>query len=267
MNKDKENKPKVTAKEIYNYSPHENAWTEVCFSGNVVELKVLERKAHNNLSHIKKLNKHEYYDTKTGEVKQYRHEKREKNPVRNMNRSFEKLRQLINTNFTGAINELHITLTYSEKMNDFDKASKDFKRFWEKLHYYYPDVEFIRIIEPHQSGSWHIHLLLKTIKYGNLRIEQKEIETLWEHGIVKIKKTTGYDNVGAYFSVQLKHHAPIAETIDKQHAKSERLLFYPPNKQFYGYSKGIAKPIIFCTTYQEALKLVDENYIFLFNGD
>ncbi len=54
MNKDKENKPKVTAKEIYNYSPHENAWTEVCFSGNVVELKVLERKAHNNLSHIKK---------------------------------------------------------------------------------------------------------------------------------------------------------------------------------------------------------------------
>mgnify|MGYP000770959696 FL=1 len=113
MNKDKENKPKVTAKEIYNYSPHENAWTEVCFSGNVVELKVLERKAHNNLSHIKKLNKHEYYDTKTGEVKQYRHEKREKNPVRNMNRSFEKLRQLINTNFTGAINELHITLTLS----------------------------------------------------------------------------------------------------------------------------------------------------------
>lgn len=261
MNKDKENKPKVTAKEIYNYSPHENAWTEVCFSGNVVELKVLERKAHNNLSHIKKLNKHEYYDTKTGEVKQYRHEKREKNPVRNMNRSFEKLRQLINTNFTGAINELHITLTYSEKMNDFDKASKDFKRFWEKLHYYYPDVEFIRIIEPHQSDSWHIHLLLKTIKYGNLRIEQKEIETLWEHGIVKIKKTTGYDNVGAYFSVQLKHHAPIAETIDKQHAKSERLLFYPPNKQFYGYSKGIAKPIIFCTTYQEALKLVDEKYL------
>ena len=95
--------------------------------------------------------------------------------------------------------------------------------------------------------------MLKTIKYGNLRIEQKEIETLWEHGIVKIKKTTGYDNVGAYFSVQLKHHAPIA--------KSERLLFYPPNKQFYGYSKGIAKPIIFCTTYQEALKLVDEKYL------
>ena len=94
-----------------------------------------------------------------------------------------------------------------------------------------------------------------------LRIEQKEIETLWEHGIVKIKKTTGYDNVGAYFSVQLKHHAPIAETIDKQHAKSERLLFYPPNKRFYGYSKGIAKPIIFCTTYQEALKLVDEKYL------
>ncbi len=39
------------------------------------------------------------------------------------------------------------------------------------------------------------------------------------------------------------------------------MLFYPPNKRFYGYSKGIAKPIIFCTTYQEALKLVDEKYL------
>ena len=111
MNKDKENKPKVTAKEIYNYSPHENAWTEVCFSGNVVELKVLERKAHNNLSHIKKLNKHEYYDTKTGEVKQYRHEKREKNPVRNMNRSFEKLRKHQRTSNDSGKNFTIIILT------------------------------------------------------------------------------------------------------------------------------------------------------------
>lgn len=254
---------KVTTKEIYDYTPHENAWTEVCLSGNVMELKVLERKPCNNLQHTKRISKHEYYDKRTGEVKQYRHGEPNQNHSRNMNRSFERLRRLINTNFTGAINELHITLTYAEMMNDFDRASKDFKRFWEKLFYHFRDLclNYIRIFEPHQSGSWHIHLLLKSAKYCYLQIEQKEIETLWQHGMIKIKKTTGYDNVGAYFSVHLKHNAHDAEPTDKQHTKSERLLFYPPNKRFYGYSKGIDKPIIFCTTYQEALKLADEKYL------
>ena len=31
MNKDKKKKLKVTVKKIYDYSTHENAWTEVCF--------------------------------------------------------------------------------------------------------------------------------------------------------------------------------------------------------------------------------------------
>lgn len=261
MNKNKEMKPKVTAKEIHDYTPHESAWTEVCLSGNVVELKAMDRKQQNNLQHIKRINKHEYLDKRTGEVKQYHHGKQGQYHVRNMNRSLEKLRRLINTNFTGAINELHITLTYAGKMTDFDKASIDFKRFWEKLHYRHPDFEFIRIIEPHQSGSWHIHLLLKTAKYGNLKIDEKEIKTLWGNGFVKISKTIQYDNVGAYFSAHLKHCSSTAETTDKQQTKSERLLFYPPNKRFYGYSKGIDKPIVFHTTYQEALKLVDEKYL------
>ena len=135
---------KVTAKAINNFTPDDNAITDVCISGNVIELRVTERR-YNNLQHIQRVNRDEYVDTRTGEVKQYRHE--EKNRKRNLNRSFEKLRQLINTNFTGTINELHVTLTYAEKMTDFDKASKDFKRFWEKLRYHYFDLDFIRIIE------------------------------------------------------------------------------------------------------------------------
>ena len=135
-------------------------------------------KSYNNLHYIKRINQNEYYDTRTGEVKEYQH-KKQTHSRRNMNRSFERLRQLINANFTADINERHITLTYAEKMTDFDKASKDFKRFWEKLHYHYTNLEFIRIIEPQHTGSWHIHVLLKTKKYGNLSISFEEIETLW----------------------------------------------------------------------------------------
>lgn len=192
----------VTAKAINNFTPDENAITHVCISGNVTELRTMDR-SYNNLRHIKRINQNEYCDIRTGEVKEYQH--REQNRSRNMNRSFERLRQLINANFIGEINERHITLTYAEKMIDFDKASMDFKRFWEKLHYHYPDLEFIRIIEPQHTGSWHIHALLKTKKYGNLSIPHEQIETLWGHGFVRKTTTLGCDNVGAYFTALLKN--------------------------------------------------------------
>ena len=88
-------------------------------------------------------------------------------------------------------------------MTDFDKASKDFKRFWEKLHYHYPDLEFIRIIEPQHTGSWHIHALLKSNNYENLSISHEQIEKLWGHVrldrqlerlFAAIKESVGLDN-------------------------------------------------------------------------
>jgi len=251
---------KVTAKAIDNFTPDDNAITHVCISGNVTELRAMDR-SYNNLRHIKRINQNEYYDTRTGEVKEYQH--REQNRPRNMNRSFERLRQLINTNFTGEINERHITLTYAEIMTDFDKASMDFKRFWEKLHYHYPDLEFIRIIEPQQTGSWHIHALLKSKNFRNLSIPLEQLETLWGHGFVRKTTTLGCDNVGAYFTALLKNldvfEDDTKEETDRQYiVKNARLRFYPPNKRFYGYSKGIVQPTRFKTTYKEALKFVNE---------
>lgn len=251
---------KITSKAINNFTPDDNATTHVCISGNVTELRTMD-KSYNNLRHIKRINQNEYYDTRTGEVKEYQHREQKRN--RNMNRSFERLRQLINTNFTGEINERHITLTYAEKMTDFDKASKDFKRFWEKLHYHYPDLEFIRIIEPQHTGSWHIHALLKSNNYRNLSIPLEQIETFWGKGFVRKTTTLGCDNVGAYFTALLKNldvfENDTKETNDKQYIiKHTRLQFYPPNKRFYGYSKGIIQPTRFKTTYKEALKYVNE---------
>lgn len=251
---------KVTTKVIDNFNPADNALTHVCISGNVIELRVMER-SYNNLRHIQRINKNEYCDKRTGDVKQYQH--RGQNRKRNMNRSFEKLRQLINTNFTGQINERHITLTYAEKMTDFDKASMDFKRFWEKLHYHYPDLEFIRIIEPQHTGSWHIHALLKSKKHENLSIPHEQIEKFWGHGFVRKTTTLGCDNVGAYFTALLKNldvfEDDTKEVNDKQYiVKNARLHFYPPNKRFYGYSKGIIQPTRFKTNYKDALRFVDE---------
>ncbi len=253
-------KSKVNVKTINNFTPDENAKTNVCISGNVIELRVMER-SYSNLTHTHRLNKNEYYDDRTGEVKSYRH--KETNRKRNMNRSFEKLRQLINTNFIGEINELHITLTYKEMMTDFDKAAKDFKRFWEKFKYHYSNMEYIRVIEPQHTGSWHIHMLVKSKEYQYLTIPYEQISKLWGHGFIYITKTTECDNVGAYFTALFKNinafeNDSIEHTDRKCIVKNARLNFYSPNKRFYGYSKGIVQPTKFTTTYEEALKLVDE---------
>lgn len=257
----------VETKAITNYTPDDNALTDVCITNHIVEMRTMD-KPHSNLQHFKRISKDEYVDKRTGEVKQYSHTESEQNRTRNLNRSFEKLRQLINANFTCAINELHVILTYASPMNDFDKAAKDFKRFWEKLHYHYPDLEFIRVIEPQHTGTWHIHVLLKSQDYHYLMIPYEELKEFWNHGNVKIVKMKDNDNIGAYFTAFHKNinafeNDSSINTDRKCIVKGARLQFYPTNKRFYSYSKGILKPTSFRTTYDSALKLVDKaNLVF-----
>lgn len=248
---------KVTTRTVTNYSPLDNAITEIVHCGNVTEIKVLERRL-SQISYYKRISKTEYVDTQTGEVYEYKNNT-SPNKRRNLNKAFEKLRYLINNNFNSDINELHVILTYGEKMDDFDKVSKDFKRFWEKVNYKYPDLEYIRIIEPQHTGTWHIHVLIKTKKKGYLTLPKDELEQLWGHGYVWISKIKNNDNIGAYFSACLKDVDVFEKDSEKPNetkciVKGARLHFYPQNKRFYSYSKGIKKPVIIRTTYGEAKK-------------
>ncbi len=252
----------VTTKVVTNFTPSDDASTEIVYCGNVTEIKVLAKNPSNNISRFKRVSKSEYYDTQTGEVYEYKNKGDSSEKLRNLNKSFEKLRCLINNNFKADINELHIVLTYAEKMEDFDKASKDFKRFWEKLYYHNPDLEFIRVIEPQHTGSWHIHVLLKSQWYGNLVLPQDELTEMWGHGFVWVSKIKDNDNVGAYFSACLKNVDVFEKDSEKSSerkciVKGARLQFYPQNKKFYSYSKGIKKPVHIRTTYNKAKKMVN----------
>ena len=252
-------KIKVMTKVAINTKPDDNTMTKVCVTNHITEMKTVNN-SHNVLSRFKRLNNDEYVDKETGEICQYQH--KEKSKARNLNNSFERLRQLINANFTCSINELHVTLTYREKMDCFDTVSKDFKKFWGKLRYHYPDLEFIRIFEPQHRGSWHIHLLLKCSTFTNLFISKDEIEKLWGHGFAKVTKIKGNDNIGAYFTAFLKDidafEKDDTEASDRKLiVKQARLQFYPPDKRFYGNSKGIKKPSTFNVPYGRAKELVN----------
>lgn len=253
------NNKKVFTRKITNYKPEDEAYTTIVDCGHIKEVKVIER-VSSNLLRYKKVDKYHYCDKVTGEVFEYKRDS--SNRHRNFRKTFEKLRCIINTNFKSEINELHVTLTYTEKMLDFDRASKDFKIFWGKLHYRYPDLEYIKIIEPHKTGAWHIHVLLKTSKYKYLFIPNNELDKMWGKGNVNISKIENNDNLGAYFTPRLKEIDAFEEDLEdwnerKCIVKGARLHFYPANKRFYGYSNGIKKPVRINVSYSEAKEILN----------
>lgn len=245
-------------KEVKSRKPKPDARTAICITNHIIEMKVYERACNDNLSKIRRLSKTEYLDTETGEVKEYKSQSKGgnsngsgKSDIRNLNRSFENLRRLINENFVGNKNELHLVLTYGIEMNDRGRISNDFKNFWKRLKAKFGQLEYICIYEPFDSGAWHIHVLMKKIDSEMLYLDSKEIADIWGYGYVKVKRICNNDNIGAYFTVLVRkgESGNVSE-------KSLRLKYYGKNKKLYTKSRGIIIPPLVTITYEEAEKLL-----------
>ena len=169
------------------------------------------------------------------------------------------LRRIINLNFTGADSERFLTLTYATLMTDTSKLYKDFKSFIGKLRKHYA-VEYIVVAEPQQTGSWHLHVLLKSQTTRKFRIAIETLSELWTHGYFHIEKLPFVENFGAYFAVRVTDFYSEDSAINnapKSVIKGGRLHFYPPNFKIYRCSKGIKRPLPVQMTYGEAKKLTD----------
>jgi hypothetical protein len=180
---------------------------------------------------------------------------------RSLRMIFKKLRQLINTNFTDDDSEqqLFITLTYKENMQDDKKLHRDFKYFFDRLKYAYKQHElaYINIVEPQGRGAWHVHLLLKTLNQNALFIPHEDIERLWGHGATRTERLQA-DNLGSYFIAYLSNAELSDEKIavlevspedikkedGKKYLKGIRLKWYPDYMQIYRHSRNIKQPIM-----------------------
>ncbi len=229
--------------------------SKVYVSNHIVEV-ITMKKQSNSLKNYKKVGKSGCVNLTTGEYIEYSKEKRTKNTQNHFTKASNFLRRIINYNFVGDSSEKFITLTYSEIMTDYTKANDDFTKFWNKLKYRYPDCEYIKVIEPQQSGSWHLHVLLKDMKSKNLFIKHEELSQLWGNGFVWIEALPFADNFGAYFSVRFSTIEP-SDNESKSIKKGSRIKFYPPNFKFYTCSRGIKKPSAITMTHGEAKKLVN----------
>ena len=205
------------------------------------DITVMERKTKLN---VKKINKTEYVNLSTGEVKEYNLSKNKCN-IESIRKTFKELIYLIRHNFTAdSENQLFITLTYAENIKDKDKLYNDFKNFYKRLKRRYKDIKFdyILVAEPQSRGAWHIHLMLKADK--PLYIHDSVIRELWGHGITQTERLKS-DDVGKYYVAyftNLEIETKDERSKEKKYVKGARLQLYPSGMKIYRTTKGIKKP-------------------------
>ena len=194
---------------------------------------------------IKKISKKEYIVVSTGEVKNYK-EKLEiaEKTIKNLKETFNRLRQLIRTNFTeNAKNQVFITLTYAKNMTDEKQLYKDFDAFYKRLKRKLKEhkLEYIAVAEPQGRGAWHFHIMLKSINQDNLYIDNKELEKIWGNGYTDTQRLKS-DDVGSYYVAYFTDLLEEDEKGNKKRVKGSRLKMYPKGFKFYRCSRGIEKP-------------------------
>ena len=261
---DKKNPQEITFKEVESTKPKPGEETRVVISGHILELKVFKHGSQGDLQKYRKIDRNRCVDIETGEIIEYtvvfsNNCMRSNSSARyNFNRSKTGLRQLVNTNFEGKRNELHITLTYSKCMMDRDQLSSDFKNFWKRLKYEMGALEYIAVYEQHESGGWHIHILVKKPAVDTIYIENRVVREIWGKGFVNVKGTVGDTNVGMYFCKFLKANNTDAE-------KALLPENYQRSKKKYSKSRGIQEPERLILTYAEAEKLINNHRVFYDN--
>lgn len=242
--------------------------------GHISEIQRMERQ--NQQQTIRKISKDEYIVLETGEIKEFNHIENRSQSMNSLRQTFKKLRYLINNNFVGAKNELHMTLTYAENMTDTERLYADFKRFMMRLKRKYKgqSIDYLNVIEPQERGAWHCHLLLRFNDVGSIFLENKKIAEMWEQGFVKIRSLAEVDNIGAYLSAYLSDieltdetetlaytdgTEIVEKTVEgqkKKFIKGGRLHMYPPSMKLYRKSRGIVPPTRKKMTYEDAKKAV-----------
>lgn len=257
------------AEEFFGIAPNDRV--VVTKMKHIVEVQYMERM--NNSCSIKKLDKDTYVNIDTGEIKEFNHIETRQDSLNSLRQTFKKIRYLINNNFEGRSNELHVTLTYAENMCDTKQLYTDLDKFVKRLKYKYKNVttiDYMNVVEPQGRGAWHCHMLIRFNDLDSVFIKNEELAKIWGHGFITIKSLKDVDNIGAYLSAYLTDVELSEENLfdavsqgleikivdDKKFVKGGRLHMYPPGMNLYRKSKGIEFPERQKTTYKDIKKVV-----------
>lgn len=260
--------------------PHGNEIVRYKAMGKVTEVFWSNRNLSSGCN-IRKLDRDNYVDIRTGEVFEFNHITNRSEDVRGIKKSLGRLRDYLNTNVVDVSRCRWVTLTYAENMRNPERLYRDFQKFNQKMRYIYGNYEYITAAEPQGRGAWHLHVVMIFPDKAPY-IPNKLMAEKWGQGFVKVKKLDDVDNVGAYLTAYLGD-IEVSEAIElsggdmrkikglgikevevkqdgkeikKSFIKGGRLHMYPPEFNLYRCSRGIKKPETESMTAAEAEKKV-----------
>ena len=274
----------MKVKKIDDFPIYKGANVQLKKTGNIQTIRYMQKKAKTN---IKKIDKHNYVDLSTGELKGFANKATTRaDNQESAKHTFQKLRDIINANITRPRKCKFLTLTYQENMTDEKRLTRDLTNFYKRFKTYcknqkieYP--EYISVIEPQGRGAFHAHIILVYQKEAPF-LPNNDICQLWRQGFTETKAVKGVvNNVGVYLTayftdlpfdevqdIRMLDHAKgsdlkTVKTTDengnklpKAIVKGLRLTMYPAGMQIFRCSKGIKKPEITECTYAEARQSV-----------
>lgn len=248
----------------------EHELVTITVMNHLVEVQHMEKR--NSECHIKKLDANTYVDKRTGEIKEFERIQNRSQSANSLRQTFKKLRYLINNNFVGNPNELFVTLTYARQTSCHLEVGKDYdnflKRLKRRLKAEYGTIDAIRVLEPHASGCWHLHVLLRFNDVSSVYIPNGTLSEIWGRGFVTIKSLQNVDNIGAYLSAYLadidvpddyNNADVVIKEINgeqKKFIKGARLAFYPAGVNIFTKTKGITYPAREEVLYEDIKKVV-----------
>ncbi|MFR2169674.1 MAG: hypothetical protein ACLS54_02985 [Anaerostipes hadrus] len=108
----------------------------------------------------------------------------------NVRKAIDKLRWLLNENFTGG--DMHIRLSYAGTKPDYDQMKEDKAKFLRKLRAEFKkqekELKFVHVFEIGKRGARHHHLVINSI-------DSKTLRECWPHGSVYVSLL---DDTGQY---------------------------------------------------------------------
>lgn len=265
-------------------SREKNSWSKVVEMGNIVEVTTMEK--FPTPPPTQKINKDLYFDKRSGDVFEFKHGQTRADNKKGVRMTLARIRSLINTNVVNPDFCRWLTFTYAENMTDTKRLYKDWDTFRKRFsrwctQHNVDKPEYIAVVEPQGRGAWHLHVFFIWSHAAPFLDNNSVIAPMWGHGFTKTKAVSNCDNVGAYFSAYLGD-MPLDEfnaldademsddvhivskdatdsdgkKISKKIVKGGRLKLYPVGMNIVRCSRGVKRPDIEVTTYENAQKKV-----------
>lgn len=232
----------------------------------------------NNLSKYKRKSGNEFVDTETGKTRKY--ETTNYKTESSINRSIKQtIRPILENNFFGGPNELFVTLTFKENMEEFGELTRYFNNFWKRLCYKYSNLELacLYVKEFQQTRtSWHIHCLIKEVTGKTLYIPNNEMAKIWKYGFTKTSRVVAvceytYKLIDEENSMKQSLFIPnetwhIIKVIDymcKLKTKNGKI---PYKGRISGKKGNLSPPLITTAIYQDVYKTLLKDSEFLYEN-